>query len=43
MLLGAVDGLVSISSGVVTAISANKDEAYAIGHFSSIFHYRDIL
>ncbi len=28
---GAVDGLVSISSGVVTAISANKDEANVIG------------
>ncbi len=31
MLLVAVYGLVSITSGVVTAISANKDEAYAIG------------
>ncbi len=28
MLLGDVDGLVSISSGVVRAISANKDKAH---------------
>ncbi len=30
MLLGTVDGLVYIFSGVITAISENKDEAYII-------------